>query len=205
MHGCCLPRESSHGQQSSGIPTTCHSIRAVSNSSSGPSRLSLCLRNYWGINESYVTLSGLKMRKCYQHKFRLLSLNGHESAMRKAQRTHRYTQSQLLPPSHTPSMTSGGIAKRESPRGGTTKGKEKEKEKKKKNVTCKVMSYFLPLSPSSETLHNTVLHAEIKIKMRTSELFFSTPSFKKSFYETLIKDMKSLQELISWEFVRTLF
>lgn len=91
------------------------------------------------------------MRRHYRCNFRLLSLNGHESAMRKTQRTHRYTQSQPLPPSHTLSMTNGGTTMRQIP---TTGVGGRGQEKKKKNVTSKVMSYFLPLSPRSETLMN---------------------------------------------------
>lgn len=52
-------------------------------SSSDPSQffplLKKCLRNTWRINESCVTLPGVK------HKFRPLSLPGHESVLRKTQ------------------------------------------------------------------------------------------------------------------------
>lgn len=144
-----------------------------------PTQLSLCLRNYWGINESYVTLQGLKMRRHYRCNFRLLSLNGHESAMRKTQRTHRYTQSQPLPPSHTLSMTNGGTTMRQIPTTGVggegSRKKEKECYLQSNELLSATKSPFWDPNESSDQ-HDPVLHAEIKIW--TYELFFSTPSFK---------------------------
>lgn len=85
--------------------------------------------------------------------------------MRKTQRTHRYTQSQPLPPSRTLSMTNGGITKRQIP---TTGAGGRGQEKKEKECYLQSNELLSTTKSRSETLMNP-LTSKIQFYMLRSK------------------------------------